>query len=74
MEKKQKKTKWKIKTNSNTNLENNTVNFINKKRTSDSNKSLHFLENQNSKRFNDIHLTSKKKNEDKNYIKKEKWI
>ena len=49
---------------------NNTVNFINKKKTSDSNKSLHFLENQNSKRFNDIHLTSKKKNEDKNYIKK----
>ena len=62
----------KLETNSNTNTGKNTVNFINKKKIRDSNISLLYLENQNSKRFNDIHLTSKKKNEDKNYIKKEK--
>ena len=60
----------KLETNSNTNTGKNTVNFINKKKIRDSNISLLYLENQNSKRFNDIHLISKKKNEDKNCIKK----
>ncbi len=60
----------KLETNSSTNKGKNTVNFINKKKTRDSNQLLFYLENQNSKRFNDIHLISKKKNEDKNCIKK----
>ena len=60
----------KLETNSNTNTGKNTVNFINKKKTRVSNISLLYLENQNSKRFNDIYLISKKKNEDKNCIKK----
>ena len=60
----------KLETNSNTNTGKNTVNFINKKKTRDSNTPPLHSENQNSKRFNDIHLISKKKNEDKNCIKK----
>ncbi len=61
----------KLETNSNTNSEKNSMGFINKKKIRDSNKSQHDLENQNLKRIiNDIHLTLKKENEDKNCIKK----
>ena len=60
----------KLETNSNTNSEKNSVNFINKKKIRDSNKSQYDLENQNLKKFKDIHLTLKKENEDKNCIKK----
>ena len=60
----------KLETNSNTNSGKNSVNFINKKKIRDSNISQYDLENQNLKRFKDIHLTLKKENEDKNCIKK----
>ena len=61
----------KLETNSNTNTGKNTVNFINKKKTRVSNISLLYLENQNSKRFNDIHPTLIKKVENEDYLLKD---